>query len=330
MRPSQITPALQLCINKKRPVFIWGPPGVGKSDVVAQIAAKNKIELRDVRLNLLDPTDIKGFPVPDVAAKQMTWLPADFLPKKGKGILFLDELNQAPPAVQAASYQLLLNRRVGDYMLPAGWAIIAAGNRETDRANANRMPSALANRLIHIDYEINVDDWCAWALAQQDAVPVELLAFIRFRPDLLHNHQPDQRAFPTPRSWVFAGELINSKLNSEVEFELLKGTIGEAAAGEFKAFLSVFRELPSVDQITLDPEGTPISDMPAVRFAITAALAHATTKDIFGRFMKYVTRMEPEWQARYVSDAMKRTKQSICSTKEFIDYGIKNSHILAR
>lgn len=329
MRASQIAEAVNLCVERQRPAFIWGPPGVGKSDVVAQVAAARGIELRDVRLNLLDPTDIKGFPVPDVKKKQMTWLPADFLPRDGEGILFLDELNQAPPAVQAAAYQLTLNRQVGDYVLPDGWAIIAAGNRETDRANAMRMPSALANRLVHLDFDVNVDDWCEWALDQGDAVPVELLSFIRFRKDLLHKHEPAERAFPTPRSWTFAGSLINSGISAEVEFELIKGAVGEGAAAEFKGYLSVYRDLPTVDQVLLNPKDTPISENAAVKFAITASLAHSTTKDTFPRFMQYVGRMDAEWQVVYVRDAMKRTERAITTLKEFQTFALKHAHLLA-
>lgn len=350
MRSSDITKALGVCIAAQRPAFIWGPPGVGKSDTVAQVAASMEAELRDVRLNLMDPTDIKGFPVPDLENQQMHWLPANFLPpmqikkdvkitaKKtemqlvandSKGILFLDELNQAPPSVQAASYQLLLNRQVGDYKLPDGWAMVAAGNRETDRSNAQRMPAALSLRLTHLDYDVNVDDWCDWALDQGDKVPVELLAFIRFRPDLLHAFDATQRSSPNPRGWFFCGQYTNSGLDKHLEFGMMTGTVGEAAAGEYQAFLQVFRELPSVDQIKLDPDNAPISDKPAVKFAIGAALAAATTKDVFGRFMNYMGRMDPEWLITYVRDAQRRTNRDICNTKEYIAFATKHSHLLA-
>ena len=191
MKPSFHRQALNKAIEAKRPVMLWGAPGVGKSDVVAQVAEKRGVELRDVRLSLLDPVDLKGFPIPDHDNKQMTWLPPHFLPamtvkkarallntKDGKktalpdhlmpndsqGILFLDELPSAPQAVQAAAYQLILNREIGNYTLPEGWAIIAAGNREEDRAVVHKMPSALANRFVHLNFDIHLDDWCEWAL----------------------------------------------------------------------------------------------------------------------------------------------------------------------
>lgn len=350
MRPKQIAEALNVAIEVQRPIFIWGPPGVGKSEVVEQVAKQREGELRDVRLNLMDPTDIKGFPVPNMEMGRMDWLPASFLPEMlvkrdvkvtskktesqlvendSTGILFLDELNQAPPAVQAASYQLLLNRKVGDYTLPKGWAMVAAGNRESDRSNAQRMPAALALRLIHVDYDVNVDDWCDWALDKGDKVPVELLSFIRFRPELLHKFDPKQRVSPNPRSWYFVGETTNRNLSPEVEFELFKGTVGEAAAGEYKGFLQIHRELPSTDVIRMDPEGAPVSNLPAVRFAISAALAAQTNKDVFPRFMKYMTRLGPEWLVTYVRDAQRRTNREICTTREFLTFATTYGHLLA-
>lgn len=374
MRPKQIHAALNVAIDIQRPVFIWGPPGIGKSDIVAAVARERDMDLRDVRLNLLDPTDIKGFPVPDVAKGQMEWLPADFLPhmliekdvlvdSKGmrliedgdalhyedgtlykgktqpkhetrmvpndtKGILFLDELNQAPPMVQAASYQLLLTRKVGNYTLPPGWSILAAGNRETDRSNAQRMPAALSLRLIHLDMESHPDDWCEWALNNAAQAPVELLTFIRFRPDLLHNFDPARRVSPNPRSWTFCGQLINSGLDPEVEFEMMKGSVGEAEAGEFKAYLGVWKDMPSVDQVKLDPDGTVIPENAAAMFAITGALAAATTKDVYPRFKRYIDRMDAEWQVVYTKDAMVHDR-AITTTKEFQQFAVKHSHLLA-
>ena len=177
MKPSQVQASLTHLVSRRRPAFIWGPPGAGKSDIVRTVADTMGLELRDVRLNLMDPVDLKGFPTISevefgtgknkVKERQMSFVAPDFLPRdpKSKGVLFLDEMNSAPQSVQAAAYQLILNRRIGEYELPEGWAVLAAGNRAGDRAVVHGMPSALANRFVHIDFEVDVDDWYYWASA---------------------------------------------------------------------------------------------------------------------------------------------------------------------
>jgi hypothetical protein len=325
MRPSNVKAALLHLTTIQQPVFVWGPPGVGKSDIVAQVAQERKVELRDVRLNLLDSVDLKGFPTIAKNKAQMTWLPADFLPTAGEGILFLDEMNSAPPAVQASAYQLVLNRKIGDYVLPDGWSVVAAGNRETDRSVVNRMPSALANRLTHIDFEIHLDDWCGWAV--DNGVSADVIGFLRFRPDLLHMFDPNQRAFPTPRSWAFADKLINSHLDREVEFDLVKGTVGEGAASELMAFIKLARELPSTEQILLNPEGTAVPESPATLYALTTSLAMRANPNVFDRMMTYVNRMQKEFQVVFVRDATRRD-EGVAKTKSFTKWGIDNTSVL--
>ena len=154
MTSAQIITTLHTLLTIKQPVFLWGAPGVGKSQVVAQVAEERNLALRDIRAVLLDPVDLRG--LPRITAEGLSvWCPPGFLPGANdpeEGILFLDELNAAPPLVQAACYQLILDRRIGEYKLPDGWSIIAAGNREKDKAVTHRMPSALANRMVHLDF----------------------------------------------------------------------------------------------------------------------------------------------------------------------------------
>ena len=167
MRPSHVCEALHHLVRIRQPVFLWGPPGVGKSRLVADVARRQGRKLYDLRAVLLDPVDLRG--LPRISDEGITsWCVTEFLPHPQdteKGILFLDELNAAPPLVQAACYQLILDRRVGQYRLPDGWAVVAAGNRESDRAVTYRMPSALANRMVHLDVECHIDDWLDWARA---------------------------------------------------------------------------------------------------------------------------------------------------------------------
>jgi hypothetical protein len=311
-------------MSKRRAAFIWGPPGVGKSDIVASIAKEDKLDLIDFRMALRDPTDIKGFPMPDTTTKTMKFFRDGELPTKGKGILFLDELNSAAPATQAAAMQLTLTGKIGDYTLPGGWRIIGAGNRESDRAVVNRMPSALALRFTHLDLDVSLDDWSTWAL--ENNMPTELIGFIRFRPNLLHAFDPSQRSSPNPRSWTFVSSDIGSSMDRDTEYEVLKGTVGEGAASEFVAFLQVYRDLPSIDSIMLNPDSVPVPTSPATLYALSSALGAKSKKDTFDRMMIYVERMPIEFQVVTVRDAI-RQNNTISATKAFVKWGINNASI---
>ena len=148
--------------NQNSPYLCGAPPGIGKSQVIAQAARDLGIDLIDVRAVLLDPVDLRGLPHID-ENRRACWCPPDFLPREGCGVMLLDELNAAPPLVQAACYQLVLDRCLGEYRLPEGWSMVAAGNRETDRAVTHRMPSALANRFAHLNFDVDAEEWIQWA-----------------------------------------------------------------------------------------------------------------------------------------------------------------------
>jgi len=327
MKPSSLRTTLPKLLAKKRPVMMWGAPGVGKSDVVYQVAQDMKIELRDVRLPLLDPIDMKGFPVVNLAKKQMEWLPADFLPKKGKGILFLDEINGAPQSVQAAAYQLVLNRKIGDYELPDGWSVLAAGNRASDRSVVHAMPAALANRFVHLDFDVSVEDWNVWAM--NNDIHTDLRAFIRFRPNLLHSFddKANPRAFPSPRSWAFVNDIYKGGHAQADEFELIKGTVGDGASAEFSGFVRLIKDLPTVDAVLLDPDGTKVPESPAAQYAMVTALDAKATVGNMTRVTKYVARMPVEFQTVFMRSAIRRDEK-LTGTKAFMDWGIANSNVL--
>ena len=327
MKPSALKQALPHMVNEQAPVFIWGAPGVGKSDVVGQVAESMKFELRDVRLSLLDPIDLKGFPTINTVKKQMEWLPADFLPKKGKGVLFLDELNAAPQSVQAAAYQLILNRKIGEYKLPDGWSVLAAGNRASDRSVVHAMPAALANRFVHIDFEISVDDWNFWAM--ENEVHDDLRAFIQFRPNLLHNFDSasNPRAFPSPRSWSFVNKQYKKNLPQDIEYELVKGTVGEGAAAEFSGFVRLIKDLPNVNQVLIDPDSVKVPENPAAMYAMVTALDSKATTGNLDRIMKYTDRLPVEFQAVFVRSATRRDKK-LTGTKSYMNWCVKNQAVL--
>ena len=164
--PNEAKAAIRKCFKVKRPVFLWGAPGIGKSDIVKQIAEETGREVIDVRLSLWEPTDIKGIPFFNPESRTMQWAAPAELPSDpdSTAVLFLDELNSAAPATQAAAYQLILNGRIGTYVLPKGVSLVAAGNRESDKGVTYRMPAPLANRFLHLELKTNFDDWQEWAV----------------------------------------------------------------------------------------------------------------------------------------------------------------------
>ena len=243
-------------------VMLWGAPGLGKSSVVSQVAQQNRISLIDLRLSQLTPGDLRGLPVP-IDGKSM-WYPPEFLPRKGKGILFLDEINMSPPAVQAIAQQLILDRKVGNYCVPSGWFIWAAGNRKEDKAAVFDMPAPLANRFLHYEISPDLESFRSWALKK--GVDEKILAFLSFRPDLLHAIDGKSPAWPSPRSWAMANELASAKLPMDA-------AVGNAAAGEFNAFISVYDKLPDLDRILAGKAKTNFPKDPSTRFAVTVGLS---------------------------------------------------------
>lgn len=324
MKASSILAALKTLVAARQPAFIWGAPGIGKSSVTAQLASSLNLTLRDLRALLLDPVDLRGLPY--VAEGRSKWAIPEFLPAEGAGILFLDELNAAPAMVQAAFYQLVLDRRLGEYALPDGWIILAAGNRDGDRAHTTRMPTPLRNRFVHLDFEVDAQEWSEWAIGA--GLRPEVIAFIRFRPQLLSVFDRDANAFPSPRSWEFVSRILDRGPDPSVEHEMFAGTVGTGAATEFSGFLRMFRELPNIDAILLNPSGEPVPDSPAAQYAVASALAHRASDTNFDRICRYLERMPTEFHVLSVRDATLRDPK-IKYTAGYTKWAIQNHHVLA-
>lgn len=328
MKPSQLKQALKYAaVKQQRPVFIWSAPGVGKSEIVAQLAKELKMQLVDKRLSQSDPSELKGYPWPNQETKTMVFMRDDELPTKGKGILFLDEINLAPQATQAAAYQLILNRRIGTYELPPGWVVIAAGNRTSDRSGVHALSAALANRFIHIDLHADVEDWVDWAL--ENNISDATRGYLRYRPGNLSTDkiEPGVRAYPTPRTWAFADQIIGSHLAPEIELELLKGTIGEGVAVEFIGFVREAKNLPDIDRILLDPTGVKVPTSPSTCYAIVAALESRSSPENLETLLKYVARLPKEFEVVYMS-TIARKGDEFCETKAYTGWIRENRKVL--
>ena len=250
--PKAAQKAIHFAIRSRRPVFLWGPPGIGKSEIVAQIGETTNREVIDVRLALWEPTDIKGIPYFDSNAGTMTWAPPAELPTdpNSTAIIFLDELNSAPPAVQAAAYQLILNRRVGTYVLPDGVDIVAAGNRDGDKGVTFRMPAPLANRFVHVEMKVDFDDWQDWATLNN--LHPEVVGYCGFAKQDLYDFDPkgSSKSFATPRSWSFVSDLLNDKdIDHETLTTLVSGAIGDGLAVKFMAHRKIASKLPRAEDI---------------------------------------------------------------------------------
>jgi hypothetical protein len=208
MTPGELGGYLARVADQRLPLslMIWGAPGIGKSSIIAETARIPVLQLIDLRLSQLAPTDLRGLPVPENGVSK--WLPPEFLPRDGEGILFLDEINMAPPAMQGVAQQLILDRQVGSYRVPPGWLIWAAGNRKVDRAMVFDMPSALANRFVHLEVEPDPDSFRAWGI--ENGIAESILAFLAFRPALVHTIDAKHPAWPSPRSWVMANALLQA------------------------------------------------------------------------------------------------------------------------
>jgi len=333
MRPSHIETLLDreylsCTAGQHTPVMLWGPPGVGKSQIIAGIARRHGAPLIDLRLSQMEPTDLRG--IPFRKGDNVEWSVPAMLPDTQRhgesGILFLDEINAAPPTVSAAAYQLILDRRLGEYVIPEGWAIFAAGNRQGDRGVTYAMPAPLANRFTHYEVEPNLDDWVTWAL--NAGMDERLLGFLRFRPDLLFNYDAAHNpvAFPSPRSWEYAHRALQ-KFGDRPDLltDALQACVGQACGVELKAFIDNLENLPDIDGIL---DGS-VADVPKgidLQYGVAAALVRRA-KEAAGdtgklsNILKYARRYpQREMGVMLVTDLHRAVGKPLFAVPEFVDW----------
>lgn len=253
----QARKAMLAAFKAKRPVFLWGPPGIGKSEVVSEIAEELGGLMIDLRMAQMEPTDIRGIPYFNKDLGKMDWAPPVDLPDEELAskypiiVLFLDEMNSAPPAVQAAGYQLVLNRAVGKYKLPDNVVIVAAGNRDSDKGVTYRMPMPLANRFLHLEMRADFTSWQNWAVNK--GIHKDVVGYLSFAKQDLYDFDSKSasRAFATPRSWCFVSDLLKDEddVDSDTLFNLVAGAVGEGLAVKFAAHRKIAGKMPEPSDI---------------------------------------------------------------------------------
>lgn len=333
---------LKVLLQMEEPVAImlWGKPGIGKSAAISQVAKElGNWSVIDLRLLTKNPVDLSGIPVPNREKKIVEWLPAGFLPyeeRDGKnGILLLDEITAAPPALQAVAYQLTLDRKAGEYTLPDGWRVVCAGNSITDRGVAYNMPSPLANRLIHIEAECDLNDWKTWAIGKINS---KIISFLNYRPELLYKFPSDAqeiKAFPTPRTWEFTSRIFTA-YNEDIDKarDLIDGTIGKGAAIELSAFIKIYKDLPDIEKI-LNGQAVTIDQKPDILYALAGALTtHITQNPSTDRIRNYFSfiedQMPTEFQVLTVKDTLKDVKAlpALLTHPSYQNWAAKNASSL--
>jgi hypothetical protein len=329
--PAMLTQFLETHFKTKRPIFVRGGPGVGKSTIVRQFAASRKIGFVDMRVLYYDPTDLRGMPRLNPKSGKTEWLPPEELPTEGEGVLVLEELPSAPPLTQAACYQLCFEREIGRYRFPSGWFIVATGNRLRDKAVVNKIPSPLISRFAsHVTLEVSVDEWSAYGV--QAGMAAEVIAFFRLRRELLNSFDPakwvQDEPYCCPRTAEFLAEKVAEANGRSLSLAEISSCVGAGVGAEFFGFLDIYKEVPSLDQILLDPKKAPVPQKPAALWAVTAGLARKTNKQTADRVFTYLARLPKEFEVCAVRDAL-RVSPEISNTAAFVKFSTANTAIFS-
>lgn len=340
MRATLLKETIKSLFPITRTLSIEGAPGGGKTTIVHEVAQELDIPCieRHMPTMLVEDFGIL-FPGTSATAKQgnestddadrLHYKLPDWFPVKGKapeqGILLFDDRNQAGPDLQKVLANICQARTLHGTPMPDGWMVVSTGNRQSDRAGANRVLSHLRNRETVLELETHLDDWTAWAI--NHGVKPEVISFIRFRPGLLHDFDPQRDQNATPRAWVDGVSDVLGTVPAEAEFECFKGAVGEGAAAEFVGFVRIFRKLPNPDAILLNPQTADVPKDPATLYALSGALAQRATESNFERVCQYSERMPPEFSVLTVSYAARRNPD-LANTQAFTKWSINHQDVL--
>src|SRR3990167_9519825 len=321
MKPDEIKEFLKksLIKNPHRSIFIYGAVGIGKSSVVKQVAAELKFEFRDVRLSLLDATDLRGLPAIDKEKKETIWTRPVFLPPENYDkdvLIFLDEFNTSSKSLQNSALQLTLYRAIGEYKLPDKVRIVCAGNRIQDGAFVTRLSSALNNRFININFDADFDCWKVWGYANN--INPMIIGFHNYREDI------DNTSFATPRSWQYVSELMELGLDNGTLLEAIKGAVGEGAGIEFYGFLKIYRDLPKPEDILLKGKDI-VPKESNIMYALISALINCVREhqDKIDRLIRYSLKIQKEFSVVLVKDLLKTDMQEKVKASKALDEWVR-------
>jgi hypothetical protein len=329
MRPSLLSDTLKSLISINRTVAIEGAPGGGKTTLIQDVTAALGLHYIEKHM----PTMlVEDFGIPVLGKDTLTYQIPDWFPAKGSkyddgtgGVLCFDDRNQAPADIQKVLANICQARTLHGVPLADNWAVVSTGNRQSDRAGANRVLSHLRNRETVLELDTNLDDWSSWALTH--GVKPEVVAFIRFRPGLLHDFDANKDQNPTPRSWVEGVSAVLGVVPFEAEYDCFKGAVGEGAAAEFVGFVKIYRKLPNPDAILLNPDTADVPSDPATLYALSGAISARMSSANMDRAVTYLSRCPAEFSVLAMSMAVRRDPM-VTSTKGFIDWSIRHQSVL--
>jgi len=315
VKASQAIRMITTYIKARLVPLMVGSPGCGKSQIYQQIADTYNLLLIDVRLSQCDVTDLNGFP--QIIGKKAGYVPMDTFPLEGDPIpdgysgwlLLFDELTSAVPALQAASYKIILDRKIGSKNLHKNVAVCAAGNLETDNAIVEPMSTALQSRMCHLELVVDQPEWHDWAT--QNDIDFRITSHMGHLPKNLYTFKPDHtdNTYACPRTWEFASRLLKTTDESSPDLlPLLAGTISEGVAREFLLFCKIFNDLPTVPQITASPETIKVPDEPSILYALTGSIANHANEDNLTKLAVYVKRLPAEFQVVCLRETIRRTR----------------------
>ena len=297
--PRQARKFIVECIKAGLVPFLQGPPGIGKSVINHSISKDFNLQMIDHRLSTSEPTDLTG--LPDFNNGRAYYAPFNIFPLEGDPtpegkdgwLLFFDELPSASKMVQAAGYKVMLDRMIGQHRLHPNVAVVAAGNRMEDRAIVNSLSTAMQSRLVHIEMEVNHQEWLEDVALKQN-YDSRIIAFLMQFPSKLMDFRPDhhEKTFACPRTWEFVNRLISGKQLDDDMAILLSGTITPGIAMEFYQFTKVFKDLININEILRDPENCRIPTDNSIKWATVTHMMDSVTDKNFSQVSVYADRFD--------------------------------------